>query len=718
MPISQSSLPKIAARRRTRRPLVAGLLLSAALPASALADETSGLVEELIVTAERRSANVTETPVTVQVLSADKLDKAGITNIYDIAQVTPGIRMDLLGTNLQPTVRGVTSSTSGTGNSANVVIYVDGYYQPSNLSNNLELADVTSIEVVKGPQGTLFGRNATGGAILVNTMMPSFDTQGKVQVGYGTDNDIRGSGFVTGALTENLAASASLVYRSYDGFTKNILTGKKDGLYDGITLRGKLLYKPTDRLSLLMVGRYSNTKDGAGRVYRVVGPNTTAFFIPGSVVATEKYTNSQDLRPRSDTEVTTFTLTTTYDFDFARLTSYTGYQNEITNQQTDLDGSSAVITNNRTKTNTGTLSQEFVLNSSGEGPLRWTVGANYWANLDAVPYYTGATLANPRPNNQRNAKIYTEAYAVFADGTWEFRPNWFLSAGARFSYEEKSFRSFLTNPQIDAKADFDSITPRINLRYQFDSRSSAYIAYQKGFKSGTFNATATVAAPINPEKIDAFEAGYKIARGRFIWNNAAFFYTYKDLQVASYDFTVAPAVTKLQNAGKAEMYGIDTDLNYALTANLDLVLSASYIHARYKDFPGAIAYVPNASGIGYRTVTIDASGKPMMRQPDFTANAGLTYTWPTEVGEFRLSGNVFYTSRVPSDPGNQYTIDPYALVDLTGGWTSPDDRWTFTVIVKNALDKYYISYWDPVGTALMVADAAPRYVRATLGLKF
>jgi len=699
------------------------LLASTALPAVAMAQEAGAQggalsVEEVVVTAEKRSASVVDTPVAVQVLSSDKLDKASVTNIYDIAQMTPGLRMDLLGTNLQPTIRGITSSTSGTGNSANIVIYVDGYYQPSNLSNNLELADVQQIEVVKGPQGTLFGRNATGGALLVTTSEPRFQPGGKVEASYGEDNDIRATLFATGPVNDILAVSGAVVYRNYEGFTKNIFTGRRDGVYKGVTLRGKVLFQPTDDLKFLFTLRYSNTEDGQGRVYRVVGPNTTGFFIPGTVVATEKFTNSQDLRPRSDTEVTSASLTTTYDIGPVTLTSYSSYQNEITVQQTDLDGTSARITNIRQNTNTGTLSQEFQLNSNTDGPLKWTAGTNYFYQNDAAPYRNQQTQTNASIATTLAAKIETEAYAVFADGTWEFIPNWFLTAGIRYSNEKKTFKSFLTRPPIDTSKTFDSLTPRVNLRYKFDGGASVYASYAKGFKSGTYNVTNTIAEAINPEKIDAFEVGYKMRSGPFSWNSSAYYYKYKDLQVSSYDFTVIPSVTKLQNVGKATIYGIDTDLTWYVTENFDVTISGAYTKGEYKDFPGAIAYTPNANGIGYRTITVDASGNHMMRSPEFTGNVTLTYTYPTEIGDFRISGNAYYTSRIYSDPSNQYSIDPYALFDLNASWTLPDEKWKFSVMIKNVFDKYYISYWDPVGTALMVNDGAPRFWRAAVTYKF
>jgi iron complex outermembrane receptor protein len=719
---------------RGARPLAAVLLVGAALPSWATAQTMNSVtavatasaaapeVQEVVVTAEKRAGNITTTPIAVQVLSAEKLANAAVTNIYDIANMTPGLRMDLLGTNLQPTIRGVTSNTSGTGNSPNVAIYVDGYYQPSNLSNNLELADIKEIEVVKGPQGTLFGRNATGGAILVSTLAPSFTPSGKIEAGYGKDNDVRLTAYVTGPITANLAGSASVIYRDYDGFTKNIFTGHKDGLLKSVLGRVKLLYKPTDDLSITATLRSSNTHDGQGRVYRIdlpVGAATQGFFIPGTVVATKKFTNSQDLQPMSTTRVVDGGITTVYDMHFATLTSYSGFQNEKTYQQTDLDGTSTKLANITTRTNTEILSQEFNINSNSSGPLKWTVGANFYYNLDRVPANYTATNASPNPPSSRNAKILTKAYAVFADVTWEFVPTWFLTAGARESSEHKIFKfNNLTTQIVDTAHTWDSFTPRVNLRHEFDRNTSVYASFSKGFKAGTYNASTAVAAPINPERITAYEVGFKMSRPGLIWNNSAYHYVYRDMQVSSYDFTVAVPVTKLQNVGKATIYGIDTDLTWILTDKFDVNFDAAYTHGRYNKFPGATAYFPNANGIAYRSVPVDNSGKQMVRTPDFTGSVTLNYTQPVNFGTLRGSVHNYYTSSLYTEVGEQFKIHGYDLTDLTVSWTSLNGKWKVTGLIKNAFNKYYISCWDPVGSAIMVNDGAPRFYRASLSYAF
>lgn len=685
-------------------------------PADAAAGQPD---EEILVTAARRETRLVDTPVSVQAFTAERLEQAGISHLYDIVRVTPGLRMDLLGTNLQPTIRGITTAVSGTGNAMNTAIYVDGIYQPSNLSNGLDLADIQQIEVVKGPQGTLFGRNATAGAILVTTERPDYDLRGRIEGGYGMYDDKRASVFVTGGLSESLASSLSIVYRNSDGFTRSVLNGDRQGFYHTITVRGKLLFEPTDSISFLLTGRYSRANDPEGRIYRIVGAASTAISTPGAIYATDRYTNGQGLTPKSETRVKQLTLQSTFDFGGATLNSYTSYQNEDTDQQTDLDGSSKPITDIRTQTSTRTFSQELILASAGSGSLQWTAGLNYFYQMDDAPYWSLATLANPNPVNARAARIDTNAYAAFADVTYEVTPGLFLTGGARYSIERKDFLFGLANPRtVNTDHRWNSFTPRAVVRYELTPSSNVYGSYSKGFKSGTFNASSSSTVPVNPETINAFEVGYKTSQSGFSFSTAAYYYEYSNLQVSAYDFLASPPVTRLQNAGRAEIYGIEGDISLRLTPQLRGILSGAYTHARYKEFPGAIAWIPNATNTAYATRTVDAAGNQMMRAPDFTGNFSLTYDIPTSVGMFQLTPSVYKTTSFYTETASQFLVPGYALVDMNINWTSPDDRWKVSVIGKNVLNKYYISYWDPLGAALMIADGAPRTVRASIAYKF
>ena len=716
------------ARRVMRDLAMAALPMAIAITAGAAGAQPLAIAAEepapeeqggdIVVTAQRRSTTLVSTPVSVQAFSAAKLEEQSVSHLYDISKVTPGLRMDLLGTNLQPTIRGITTATSGTGNSMNTAIYMDGYYQPSNLSNGLDLADISQIEVVKGPQGTLFGRNATAGAILITTRDPSYEFGGRIEAGYGSYNDYRGNAFITGGLSDTLAASASIVYRNFDGFTRNIINNERQGFYKSTLGRAKIMFEPSDSAKFVLQGRYSESNDPEGRIYRVVGRATTGFSIPGTIVATEKYTNSQGLQPKSKTKVAQGTLTSSFDFDGASLTSYTGYMEEKTSQQTDLDGTSARISDIRSRTETKTFSQEFILGSEGGGRLDWTLGANYFYQWDDAPFYTIGTLTNGTFANTRSSRVTTNAYAVFADATWEPVDSLFLTGGLRYSIERKDYVFGLTTRTTDTDNTWKQATPRAVIRYEITPRANLYASFSKGFKSGTYNASSASATPVNPEKITAYESGFKMAGDVFSLNTAAYFYKYSDMQISSYNFLAVPPVTMLQNVGRAEIYGGEVEAQMRLSPNFRVSFNGAYTHARYKEFPGAIAYVPNATNTAYSTVIRDNSGAQMMRAPTWTGTLSSYYQIPTSAGTFSISPSLYVTSDFFTEPATQFEVDGYAVLDLTTSFTLPGDKVKISAVVKNVFDRYYISYWDPVGSALMIADAPPRTVRVSVAFKF
>ncbi|WCT74755.1 TonB-dependent receptor [Sphingomonas naphthae] len=714
-----------------RKALVALMTLPVALAATAAYAEEAPVAAaaaeepapeeqggDIVVTAQRRSSTLVSTPVSVQAFSALKLEEQSVSHLYDISKVTPGLRMDLLGTNLQPTIRGITTATSGTGNSMNTAIYMDGYYQPSNLSNGLDLADISQIEVVKGPQGTLFGRNATAGAILITTRDPSYDFHGKLEAGYGSYNDYRGNAFLTGGLTDTLAASASVVYRHFDGFTRNVINNERQGYYHSFLGRGKIMFEPSSMAKFVLQARYSKSNDPEGRIYRVVGRATTGFSIPGTIVTTQKYRNSQGLQPKSETKVGQVTLTSSFDFDWATLTSYTGGMQEKTSQQTDLDGTSARISDIISRTNTKTFSQEFILGSKGGGRLDWTLGANYFYQWDDAPFYTIGTLTNGTFANTRSSRVTTNAFAAFADATWEPIDHLFLTGGVRYSSERKDYVFGLTTRTTDTDKKWTQATPRAVIRYELAPRTNVYASFSKGFKSGTFNASSASATPVNPEKITAWESGFKTAGDMFSLNTAAYFYKYSDMQLSSYNFLANPPITMLQNVGRAEIYGGEVEAQIRPSPNFRVSFNGAYTHARYKEFPGAIAYVPNATNTAYATVTRDNSGSQMMRAPTWTGTLSTYYQVPTSAGTFAVSPSLYVTSDFFTEAATQFPVDGYAVLDLTTSFTLPGDKIKISAVVKNVFDRYYISYWDPVGSALMIADAPPRTVRVSVAFKF
>lgn len=236
-----------------------------AAPAGQNAAEPSDAIAEVMVTARRKSERENDVPLTINVESREALAESNIVSIKELTQVTPGLNFTFIGGAAQPTVRGISSESTGAGAENNIAIYVDGVYQPAIYGNSFDLPDVDHVEVLKGPQGTLFGRNATGGAILVYTRNPEFTPSGSFEVSDGIfnggANDMRYKGFYTAPLSDNVAFSVSAQYAKNDGYFNDVLRDQRAGGIDDRNVRAKLLIKPADGVTLLLSGYYDDRAD-------------------------------------------------------------------------------------------------------------------------------------------------------------------------------------------------------------------------------------------------------------------------------------------------------------------------------------------------------------------------------------------------------------------------------------------------------------------------
>jgi iron complex outermembrane recepter protein len=682
------------------------------VPINSTADE-----DTIVITAERREGTLVNTPISIAAFTANQLSSAGVTNVLEMVNLVPSLRLDQLGSNTQPTIRGITTATAGVGTSANVAIYLDGFYLPSQSGSDLDLPDITNIQVLKGPQGTLFGRNATGGAIVINTKVPSQDTSGAISVGYGTYDEKLANAYVSGGLSETLSASLLGYYRDSDGWTKNIVTGNRDSHFKNYLVKGKLLFEPSPTTSFLLDVKHSWINDPFGQVYRVIGPNSTAFFIPGTRLTTQKY-RSSNLEPRNRTLSNSVYLTSKVDLGGVTLTSYTGFLREKNWQRVDYDGSSAVITQSRFEQNASTFTEELSL-SGKSGRLDWSAGLYYFYDNGLLPYrYNNGEVFSATPVSAVRTRIKTNAYAAFADATYNAASSLFLTLGARYSIERKDI-DYKLGAAAPGSADdvWKSFTPRAVIRYELAPSSNAYASYSRGFKSGTYNAFSPSANPVKPEYVDAYEVGFKSNGQGLSLETSAFYYNYKDLQVTSYNLQGAVSVVTLQNAARAEIYGTEASLRYRVSSDFNIRLSGAYTHGEYKKFPGAVALTPLAAG-GYANVLVDASGKTMLRTPKLTGNLGADYTIPVAGGELTLGGNLFATSRIFYNSANQYSQKGYVVLDLSASWTSADGDWTLALVGKNVTDAYYINYINPIGAAILANDGRPATARLTVTRRF
>jgi iron complex outermembrane receptor protein len=690
---------------------------AAAEPAPAAAADTA----EIVVTAQKRSERLQDVPISIAAVSGAVLERQSITQVAQISQSVPAIRIDFSGNTVQPTIRGVGSAIAGPGTNSNIPTYIDGYYIPNPVATDLNLINISSLNVLKGPQGTLFGRNATGGAIQITTRTPQQDPTLLARVSYASFDHFTSGFYGSTGLTENLAVDLAASYERGDGFKRNIVTGDDDvGRFHRWSVRAKALWEPTDGVSFTLAYGHSYSNDPTPNMVNARDGLSAGSVIPGTIIASGRRDVS-NTRPNFDhLKTDSLTLTSVFDLDFADLTSYTGYRKEHDYQGFDYDASPAEIQAAIWTIPEKTFTQEVNLTSKPGGRFSWVVGAFYLYNTSQYHYNLAAGGADYF--RLFDSKNKTNSYAIFADGTYEVVDSLFLTVGGRYSIDKPHVAFNLQGGAVVGSGGdkFTNFSPRAVIRYELDPRSSVYASYTKGYKSGILPASSFSTVSVNPEKIDAFELGYKVARGPLRFNLAGFYYKYKDVQVASF---FGQGVSIIRNAASAEIYGVDGELSYDITPDFTLFANAAYTHADYQKFPNAIAYQQDLSPTSptystFQPVNVDASGNQVLRSPRLAFNVGANYGFDLAGGRMALNASYYRTTKVYFDAVEQFDQKGYGLLNLRATWTDPSKRFDFAVYGTNVTDTKYITQTLPDTVAIRQAYGEPAAIGASVTVHY
>ncbi|EKU74805.1 MULTISPECIES: TonB-dependent receptor [Sphingobium] len=658
----------------------------------------------IIVTAQRRAELSRDVPISITTVTQDQLTSAGASQLTDIATVTPALRFDSAAAFVQPTIRGVGTAVASSGGGANVGIYVDGFYSPNPLAADFQLMSLKSVQVLKGPQGTLFGRNTTGGAILLTTADPSSDGSGEFEVSYGRFNSLAVQGYATFGVVQDVAMDVEGLFRRGNGFVHNITTGSdRDGRYSNWSVRTGIKADLSDSVSLLLRYTHSDTDDPTllnTNIYVGDDIGGAGTNLPPSLYATkhDEVATGGPTEFLSNNDVIQATLKA--DLGFADLTSYTQYRDENSLIVEDLDSTAANIFLLHIPVRSQTVSQELLLTSKPGGPLQWTAGLFYFNNKDRWGTRVGTpTAGDPLASIALGGSgTNSKSYAAFADLTYAFTPDLFLTVGGRYSHDRigdayyiipfSGVRTYVP----DLKG--NKFTPRAVLRYKPSEESSVYASYSKGYKSGILDVGGNTGNKVAPEDIDAFEAGFKYDDRRLSVDLSAYYYDYKNLQVSLYRGN--PPSAQIINAASSEIYGLEGQLSYRLTDRFQFNVGAAYTHARYTNFEDAPIYTRctlascAAQGISFVVVPTQLNDVHMQRTPDFTGNVGARYTLDLAGGSLALSGNLYYTSKFYFGPsGTQFAQKGYEVLALRAEWTDASDRFSLAVFGDNVTDSRY-----------------------------
>jgi iron complex outermembrane recepter protein len=699
---------------------------------------------DIVVTAQRRSEKLRDVPLSVNAFSGRQLQDSGVNDTLALTTITPGLKMDKVGGFAIPAIRGITTAYTAPGGDLNVAVYLDGVYQASTNGNTFDLPDVDRIEVLKGPQGTLFGRNATGGAIQIFTRDPSYEITGELTAGYGNLNDKLVKGFVSAPLVDQrVALSLSGYVRDNDGYNTDLLTGGHATPLNSKVLRAKLRIDPADGVKIIFTGYYSRRSDASTAYGYALNGNTIGNLFPGSIIATQPYTVAASRKMIGYIKSYGFSGRLVADVGPGTLTATTGYSHNNVPQPADTDygfnpNSTGIYYD--TFGVDESVSQEVTYATNLQGPFNALIGAFF---IDGFGAYVPLNVTTPAFSASIYGRQNYRAYAGFGEIYYNLTDRLKVIGGLRYSWEKRSLLNATTTigaPQppyrLIGEKSWSSVTPRASIKYEISPETNVYFTYSKGFKSGVFNTAAGAlqangSLPLaNPEKVDAFELGFKGRLAAWLDVNAAVFrYNYKDVQVNAY--TCVPVgsptclpLSILQNAASARITGLDLDATAKVSPSLDLRMGVSVLDAKYRQFTNAPSLMPKTDAQGRPTntgnvsVPLDVSGYQMIRAPKFTITGTATYRHELAGGDFRLSGTVYHTSSFPFTFDGRVRQGAYTTLDGRVSWSPEGSGLTFSVYGRNLTDRQIILATFISESSDGISIGAPRTYGAEISYKF
>lgn len=698
------------------------------------AAEADNAGDEIIVTARRREESLQDVPVAVSAFSGEALEMRGALDLTDVGNITPNTTLETSrGSNstLSAFIRGIGQQDPVSGFEPGVGIYLDDVYLNRPQAAVLDIYDVERIEVLRGPQGTLYGRNTIGGAVKYVTKRLPQDVSVAVRATVGTYGQADGVITASAPIADIVRVGASVARLSRGGFGDNLTTGRENYNKDVWAARGTIeLGGYGAPVSVRISGDYSRDKSDPRGGHRLI-PG----LLSGAPVLDDVYdTRGGLVDPEQDIKAYGLAMNISVDLsESLTLRSISAWRKDDTFTPIDFDALPAVDVDVPGAYFNEQISQEVQLLVDA-GPLNGMIGAYY---LDA----TADTLFDVRLFTTlngltafTNAAVDTETYAVFGDFTYDFSDQLSLSVGGRYTWDTRTANILRQNylgggspffggagvpfgaasTNFSGKRSFNKFTPRVSVSFKPTPDHNIYASYSQGFKGGGFDPRGVGAnAPdlngngirgendevaaflsFRPESVDSYEVGYKgnLFDGGLTFALAGFYADYTDVQIPGSVACIVGGLPSFcgvtSNAGKATFKGVELEFNARLGENfatdgdrLNLLGAVGYIDAKFDEYITNIANVP----------TDVAQFRQIQNTPDWTASATLAYMTPVGAGRLNLGTTLSYRSST-----NQFEIpnpfidqSGYALLDASIVYTSPDDKWSIGIHGKNLTDKQY-----------------------------
>ena len=721
-------------------------------------------LEEVVVTAQKRSASVQDVPIAISALGERQLEDSGFDGISDLTLRSPSMQVGNFGPIAFVSMRGIGSENTTAGGDPGVAMHLDGIYMGRPVATMFTAFDTERVEILRGPQGTLYGRNATGGSINLITKKPGDELGGDIDVTVGDYNWVRTRAAINLPINDRVKARLVGFSEDRDGYTENTVAGGTEANdADSYGFRSHLSFEIGDSASLLLSAAYVKT-DGVGTKseLREDFPGSTTgqhlggppgflgaaggpasgipagwdFLVNGvpAVNDLEHFNEAKNTPESSDNEFKLLSATFEMDFDSVTFKSITGFNETSFASVQDGDQSPVDVAGTRFTEDAEQFSQEFQLLSNGDGPLQWIAGLYYFdqeatrrsvffrgrfdsiANTFGVPY-----------GFEAGGDVDSESIAGFGQITYALSDTLNLTAGIRYTEDEKSgvnrgwiFDHGYTGP---LGATWDETTYSFKLDRQVGEDTLLYASYATGYKSGGVNQVAdpNIDNPIYaPEFVDAIELGMKstLLDGSMQLNASVYRNEYEDLQ-----FQVFGAVgPQASNAEGATVQGLEIEIRAAVNETLSIDASLGVTDSEFDQ--------QVVSGV-------QLDGNQVQRTPDLTYSLGISNEWEMDSGRIRLRLDYSYTDEIYytafnrnnefGEPGGSDLADDYTNVNARLFWYDSSDIWTVELSATNLTDEQQvgnvfrgIGFLDVAGGGgpEQITYNAPRQIGVRVGYRF
>ncbi|MFC3053327.1 TonB-dependent receptor [Kordiimonas pumila] len=674
-------------------------------------------LEEIMITAQRRATSLQTTAAAISALSATQMKARSIDDVEDLGQFNPGMDVAIYQGEAQIYIRGIGYSGIIGGTDSSTALHLDGVYLSRSSAAVPAFFDVDRVEVVRGPQGTLYGRNATAGSVNIISKKPTDEFSAEVSALYGNYNRYKLFGAVSGPVSDTVKVRLAAQMEDHDGYTTLIrpnsdplglgdVMGEAEGK-DDFMARLTVQIDPSEDLTITLTGDYYKADDtGSVWIYQNRGYATNPFFQQymadrGGVLPEEKSRIFvSDLEHFNKPEIWGLTGKIEWALGDYALTSLTAYKKTNPLNRNDLDSTGAFGVDQLREEDHSQFSQEFQISSPGGEKLEWILGLYYFSEENDVRNEYFLPFADEQfglPSDDEccllklNGSSKTKAVAAFGEATYDMTDTLELVLGARYSWEERSginaveLASFpsdaLNNFAALDDASWTSFTPKFGLNYTVSDEVYLYTTVSKGFKSGGYNVGSYQNTPFDPESIWSYEIGVKadLFDDRLRLNSALFYYDYSNLQIQD----VEGNNTIVRNAASAEIKGIEIEGTGFLSDNLQLDFGFAWLDSKFTELN---IIDPKRPTLG----ELDLEGNALPRAPKFKFNVGLQYTVPLESGasimirgDYAWQDETFFSAfNVP-----ELYQDSYSWGKARVTYTNPDDTWDISAFVDNISDE-------------------------------